>query len=348
MQKDLFQHIAYYSKPFFKWVPPFFREKIIYPYVTYYTKPLTTPRPKVLVLELSNICNLNCKMCTRPKKGAPVGQMEISLAKELIQKAYDCRITQLGFHTMGEPLLYPHLKEVLVFAKNLGFPIAVSANANLLTPEKSDMLIEVGLQGLRVSLEGTGQTYNYIRQRGNFETVVKNIEYLRKNRKDDKTPQISCNYVITKDSVKCIEDFQTNYAEFFDEVCFCPVINQGYIPNTYVKDSSIILYENDRYPCFNLWNNMYVAFNGDVGICCVDYNHKLIVGNVKDDSLLNIWNSEPYKRYRKLHRQGKVNKIKYCRNCTMPILGSGFHMKRAANLIRKEYRDLNIKILNRF
>jgi radical SAM protein with 4Fe4S-binding SPASM domain len=273
--------------------------------------------------------------------------MDLDMAKSVIQKAHDCGIERLGFHTVGEPLLYPHLCEVLVFAKKFGFPVGISANANLLTPKKTEMLMNIGIDSLRVSLEGTDSTYDFIRQGGNFLKVIDNIEYFRNRRNRNMYPKITCNYVLTKDSIKCVNDFMSNYAKLFDEVTFCTMINQGYMQNSYVQDRSIILFKNNNYPCFNLWNNMYVTFNGDVSVCCVDYNHKLIVGNVKTDTLLDIWNSKAYQRYRKLHKQGRINEMEFCRNCTMPVLGSSFQMSKVGELVRRRY-GLNIKILNRY
>ena len=135
--ENKFETIKYLLKPLFYWVPAYLREGIMYPYLTYFTLPLIIDKPKTLVLELTNVCNLKCKICNRPSQESPIGNMQYSLAEELIKKAYDCGIGQVGFHTVGEPLLYPYLKEVLVYAKKLGFPLEISTNANLLTKEKS-------------------------------------------------------------------------------------------------------------------------------------------------------------------------------------------------------------------
>ncbi|MBU1863710.1 MAG: radical SAM protein [Candidatus Omnitrophica bacterium] len=342
---DLFESLRRSLKPFFKWIPPFYREKIIYPYITYYTKPLKVPKPHVVVLELSNLCNLNCKICTRPDSDAPVGNMDVALAKDVIKKARDCGIQQLGFHTVGEPLLYPHLKEVLLFAKDVGFPIGISTNANLLTKEKADMLLALNINNIRVSLEGTGEIYNELREKGDFFTAIENIKYIHNKRVNDRSPRISLNYVLTKDSIKSIQDFQKNYAYLFDHITYCPLINQGCVKNPYVENNSVVLLTNDKYPCFNLWVNMYVTFNGEVSVCCVDYNHKLIVGNIQKDSLLNIWNSKQYQSYRRINREGRVNAIPYCKNCTMPVLLSKFYMKRIANRVNEEC-GTDIKILD--
>jgi radical SAM protein with 4Fe4S-binding SPASM domain len=286
-------------------------------------------------------------MCNRPSKDAPMGDMDLSLAGEVLRAASENGIESVGFHTMGEILLYPYIKEVFSIAKGLGFPINISTNANLLTREKSDMLLDIGIDNLWVSLEGIDNIYNSIRQGGDFSTVIENIKYYVGNLKDKNKAKVNCHYVITKETVLSIKQFQEKYAYLFDKIHFVPVINQGCRKNGYVTDNSIILFKNDRYPCLRIWSNMFVTFNGDVSACCVDYNHKLIVGNIKRDSLLNIWNSNAYRLYRKLNRQGKINQIQACNNCTMPIQVSTFHMKRIASVIRRDY-GLDIKVLDKY
>lgn len=342
-----FNFIRKYFKPFFSWIPPYLIEWMVYPFVTWFTMPLKTNKPICLVLELSNICNLKCKICTRPPDGAPIGHMDILLAKELLKQAYDCGISSIGFHTIGEPLLYPHLKEVLAFAKNLGFSIQVTTNANLLTKENSDMLLNIGIERIRVSLDGTGEVYNSIRRGGDFNHTIKNIEYLFNKRSVNSLPKIGLNYVVTKETVGCISEFKKNYGKLFDEIRFMPLFNLGSVENDYVKKESIVSFKNDKYPCFKLWANMHILFNGDVSVCCVDYDHKLIIGNVNNRTLLDLWNSSAYMNYRKLNREGGINKIKFCNNCTLPVLGSTFYMKKIAKVIRKKY-ELDIKILNRY
>lgn len=347
MIKNKFESLKKRLKPFFSWIPAYWRERIIYPYVTRFTMPLSIAKPEGLILELTNICNLKCRICNRPGKDSPVGTMDLLLAKSLLERAHDCGIQQIGFHTIGEPLLYPNLKEVLIFAKKLGFTIMISTNANLLTEENSDMLLDTGIDRLRVSLEGTDETYNTLRLGGDFCRVIKNIEYFHKKKSEYLNTMLDLNYVVTIDTVKCIKDFLEKYDYLFNEIIFTPLINQGYTQSDYVKERSIVLFKNDKYPCFNLWTSMFITFNGDVSVCCVDYNHKLIIGNVNDGSLLELWNSHAYKQYRKLNREGRINKIKHCSNCTIPLIASNFYMTRIANKVRKDY-GLNIKILGRY
>ena len=67
-------------------------------------------------------------------------------------------------------------------------------------------------------------------------------------------------------------------------------------------------------PCYQLYDGLIIFQNGDVGPCwCRDYNAKLIVGNVNDESLEEIWKGKKLRRMRNNWKNGKIPSI--CINC---------------------------------
>ena len=55
------------------------------------------------------------------------------------------------------------------------------------------------------------------------------------------------------------------------------------------------------------------------------------MGNVKDNTLHEIWNSEKYRKFRESHAKGTLGKEHYCRaQCDMPILGNVAEERRIA------------------
>ena len=64
-----------------------------------------------------------------------------------------------------------------------------------------------------------------------------------------------------------------------------------------------------------------ILFNGDVTPCCVDWSHKLVVGNVKNESLDELWNKQA-NPLRKDHIEGNIGKDSPCFNCNY-ALGHG-------------------------
>ena len=59
-----------------------------------------------------------------------------------------------------------------------------------------------------------------------------------------------------------------------------------------------------------------ILYNGDVIMCCNDYTKKIILGNVKDESIKEIWNSKKYQSIREFVFDKDFEKITACSTCT--------------------------------
>jgi len=72
--------------------------------------------------------------------------------------------------------------------------------------------------------------------------------------------------------------------------------------------------KNDLYPIS--CNPMFagVRHNGDVSVCCNDYYNEINFGNVNDKKLIDIWNSDEYKKFRKDIKWGKF-RYNVCKKC---------------------------------
>jgi radical SAM protein with 4Fe4S-binding SPASM domain len=64
-----------------------------------------------------------------------------------------------------------------------------------------------------------------------------------------------------------------------------------------------------------------IGFNGDVIICSCDWKRATIIGNIKNNTLRSIWNSDRINDIRRLIIQKKYNQINSCKLCSqiMPI-----------------------------
>ena len=67
--------------------------------------------------------------------------------------------------------------------------------------------------------------------------------------------------------------------------------------------------------CPQPFYSLSINFNGLVSVCCVDWSWGTIVGDVKGESLVSIWNGEKMKQFRITHLRGEKNKLKPCANC---------------------------------
>lgn len=106
-------------------------------------------RFRKVYLEISNICNLNCRFCpgTKRKKQAMTEEEFSSLLPKL--RPYT---DFLYFHLMGEPLLHPRLSRFLGLAGDHGFKVILTTNGTLLQKQKSVLLSAPALHKINISL----------------------------------------------------------------------------------------------------------------------------------------------------------------------------------------------------
>ena len=60
-----------------------------------------------------------------------------------------------------------------------------------------------------------------------------------------------------------------------------------------------------RPPCAGLWTTPMVQVNGDVTTCCLDEHLVNKIGNLTQDSLADIWNSERMNHWRNAQIEGR-------------------------------------------
>jgi len=67
--------------------------------------------------------------------------------------------------------------------------------------------------------------------------------------------------------------------------------------------------------CTTPFLSLNVKQNGDVCICIVDWNKGTKVGNIKKESLKEIWYGEKLRKFRRMHIEGLRNQNESCCNC---------------------------------
>jgi radical SAM protein with 4Fe4S-binding SPASM domain len=151
------------------------------------TAVLDPPLPRELQVEVTGACNLRCRMCL-VRYAPAISRSEGALPYELFMALIDglpalSRVTLQG---LGEPLLAPHLVDMVRYASDRGIAVGFNSNAVLLTPARARALIDAGLSWLHVSMDGaTAATYEEIRhgttlapRPGQFDQVVRNLRGL--------------------------------------------------------------------------------------------------------------------------------------------------------------------------
>ena len=130
--------------------------------------------PRRLVLEMTNACNIQCKMCGRNASDftPTVFHPEwLEIFEPVTDKIEE--VTLLGW---GEPTLHPNFKEFLKWGKEKGLRIFFCTNGTRLGELKDD-IFRNKVDLLTVSLDGAiAQTNNRIRAGADFDKITANIK----------------------------------------------------------------------------------------------------------------------------------------------------------------------------
>src|SRR3990172_1390436 len=271
-------------------------------------------------IEPTNHCNISCSMCPR-ELNRPFGYMGVSLFQKIIDESilYGKRLI-ITLNKDGEPLLHPELSQMVKYAKDktAAYKINFYTNGILLTEEKSSGLIKSGLDTIHISIDAfTKETYRKIKNSQKLEVVEENVKRLvvLKKRFRSKWPLVVVKILQSPDTQSEIKPFMNKWKGIADFV----EIGEFHTWDGTLNGSSSFNPSNspngiNRYPCTFLWYNPVILWDGRVTTCCVDYQGKGIIGDIKEDSLAGIWQGDTLQKIREAHLENRYDSIPLCSN----------------------------------
>jgi radical SAM protein with 4Fe4S-binding SPASM domain len=183
--------------------------------------------PVSVDIELSNRCNLRCKMCWfhgESGVGDRYRNSEITTVEvlELINQLAAYRPTL--YFGGGEPFIREDFLEILSHANSLALSTGFTTNGTLLNQEKIEKITALGINAINFSIDGPEALHDKLRGEGNFKKAMSAIQSLleSKTRKKLKKPSIVVNITINpmvvghlKETVDTIRDRTGNEIDFF-------------------------------------------------------------------------------------------------------------------------------------
>lgn len=274
--------------------------------------------PMGVDIGVTNLCNAECIMCphSRLKK---MGTMDMKLYIKIIDNCQRLGIKIITLSFFGEPLLDKNLIEKIVYAKKKHMTVGFYSNASLLDEKWAERLINSGLDSITISFDGySKKTYEKIRKKLNFDITKRNVLGLIKirNKLNKNNPKINLVLVELEENKMEIKSF---YREWKNKVDNINIINMRNWANDIQKEGTKESFHFNkkikRKPCALIWLKMVIDWNGDVVLCCDDWNHSTILGNLKKQTIEEIWKGEKLRKIREAHINGEFYKIPLCSGC---------------------------------
>ena len=282
-------------------------------------------KPEIIYIETTNLCNANCIMCPHSKIERNPSIMRDEIFYKVIEHLKEAAVKgkQIFLHKEGEPLLDPQIMERIAYAdRMLGQynEIGINTNAMLLDGKKAKQLLESGIGTVYFSVDGVSKKeYEAIRINLNFETVVENIKHFFKLHQQKKSKvRVIMQMLIQNDDSNSAEAFKNMWKKYPCEFYIKKMhgyLDGGHSSQTLKRSHSQVNTCTDP-------NRIEVVFtDGNVGLCCWDYNNEYNIGNVMEDSLITLFNNERANHLRRSLDRYEGEKIVPCNRCAR-IFGS--------------------------
>ena len=308
--------------------------------------PLSTPF--IINVDPSEKCNFQCKFCPTgdrklmdKTKGRNFGAMGFELYKKIVDDIceFDNPIKVLRLYKDGEPLLNKNFAEMIKYAKQKKCceRVDTTTNASLLTPEKSLEIIEAGLDRINISIEGVdaGQYLDFSKYKIDFEKLVENVKFFYNNRKQ-------CEMIVKINGDTLTQDDKNKFYEIFGDMADGVYIESimscwpEFDLNGVEVNNEVGIYKQEIKEvlvCPYVFYSFSINSDGLASACYLDWSRKLIIGDVKSQSVKQIWNGIELLDLQKMFLNKERKNHSVCRECGQMTHGIPDDIDSCADLL---------------
>jgi MoaA/NifB/PqqE/SkfB family radical SAM enzyme len=223
----------------------------------------------------------------------------------------------------GESLFHKELPEMIRYAKSKGIGTRLSTNATVLTKEKTEALLDAGLDFILFSFDGyEKEVYEQIRVNANFEKTLGYIRdfLIEKKRRGARKPHVV--FQVIEFTNLTGEGKEKERGEFLKGLEGLPIDRFSFIqPHNFA--GKIEREEGKGFrkmapvyvPCTFLWYSMTIRWDGTVVPCCVDLAGDMPIGDLKKESMMEVWNGPLLTDLRKKLAGRRYLEVPLCSGC---------------------------------
>jgi MoaA/NifB/PqqE/SkfB family radical SAM enzyme len=291
------------------------------------------PAPMAIYLEPTNICNFKCVYCPEScpdykERTGGLHRLDAAGFSAVMDQILALgRLKVLHFYMMGEPFVNRALPDFIRMAsdRRVADRTCVTTNATLIDAKTTDRILASGLDYLRVSIYG-GTEETFARRTGSpfkLQRIVNNVAAFRRTR-DERglaKPFIYVKMIETGDDAEDAR-FLDTFRPLADEVALEPVMNwndpdEGNLAQLSREEMLANPYfRHVKRVCSFPFYTLVVHSDLRVSVCCVDWAKQAVVGDLKIQTLGEIWRGERLRDFRLTHLRGERRTLPACAQCT--------------------------------
>ena len=313
------------------------------------------PKPYLFSIETTNNCNMTCVMCPRTTEmDRKIENMDSQIFSRVAEQISPHKkknfnewesfvVNQLGIeqdrkgenpfyffisssavtmHGFGDPLFDLSLKERVQLLTDKNIPTYFSCNPSNIHLEKIEALFQAGLKYIKFSIDSlSDEKMKEIRgSQADYTSALHKMQQVLDIKEKGNYPVtiVMCMIDTGKAKNREAEEFVQTWKGKDVYAYIKSLDNQWYMDEA-EKEKTRSHYESQY--CEFPWTSLSVMVDGTVVPCTQDFNCEMSMGNVMEQSLEEIWNSEKYKEFRMMHISGNIPKEYRCKErCDLKLV----------------------------
>lgn len=273
--------------------------------------------PLLVDIELSSVCNLTCPMCytitDEFKEQVNVTRMDWDLYKKIIDEIGG-KVPALRLSLRGEATLHTKFHEAIKYAKDHGIKeVSLLTHGGKLTLPFFQKMVEAGVDWITISIDGVGETYERVRKPLKFDALLDKIKAIKQYKDEHglKRPVIKVQGIWPAIAESGVDAYYDTFKPCTDLVAFNPLID--YLS----KDSHIEYLE--EFTCPQQYQRLVIGADGLVMKCSNDEENREVIGDIKQESVHQVWHGKNMQAVRDMHLQHRgFMQSAVCRKCYLP------------------------------
>jgi uncharacterized Fe-S cluster-containing radical SAM superfamily enzyme len=264
-------------------------------------------KPKYLQLETTIVCQAVCSFCPQKKATRRPLFMDMKVVEKVIDETRGLGICYRPF-ILNEPFADKRMPEIVkLIKKDSTATVEFNTNGELVSDKLGPKLLEAGVDVMRFSVDGIKrETFDEARGISYDRTYKAVTDFIKLAQKEKHHVDIEVRMIRLPGTEAEQKDF---YKYWHDEVG-AKVLFTDLYSYPWELQSEVV-----KKPCMKVVDQMFIYVDGRVTLCCWDSAERAVVGDVKTQNTLDIWNGEVLKQYRKLLDAGARDQILLCSRC---------------------------------
>lgn len=282
--------------------------------------------PSIIQIQTTSRCNGRCSFCPYSDLEDTLshGTMDVTLFRTIVDESAAKGAKLIYPFLMNEPFVDYRILDRIEYIRSKGLSVELSTNGSLLSQQKADALCELGIKGVVFNFPSIDEDEFRKSMPGVDRSVaIENILYLASVAPKAMyvTVQVNAQPDVESENIDRTVDFfvsrgvDVRVREAMDRAG--NLAEEGLAQHIYVEKLRGCYIGAHRRHAWILWN-------GDCVLCCQDWRRTVVLGNVAQCSIEDVWWGERYVKIRRSVEGLISSGSLLCHSCEFAIEGFSF------------------------